>query len=195
MTGPVSNRKRWRWVLAGCATLAALLLLCLFAFPQQVLCVDNGNVTGDVLVVLGGGSYERPTRAASLFREHVAEQVIITGASDHEANRKRLIQGGVPASAILIEPKADSTRENALFTIEMLRKQGARRVILVTSWYHSRRTLHCFRHYAPELQFYSRPAYFAFARSEWRIQGMYRYIRKEYLKLAGYWLFYGVCPF
>lgn len=195
MDCPVRNRKRWCWVLLGCLAIAAILSACLVAFPQQILCTDTGNVTGDVLVVLGGGSYERPTRAASLFREHVAEQVIVTGARDYETNRRLLIQAGVPASAIQIEPRASSTRENARFTIELLRKQGAHRVILVTSWYHSRRTLNCFRHYAPEIQFSSRPAYFAFKRSEWRVQGMYRYIQKEYLKLAGYWILYGVSPF
>lgn len=141
------------------------------------------------------GVYERPGRAAELFRQHAAPHVIVTGAGDCEINRRLLVRGGVPPAAIVVESKSNTTRENALFTIPLLRRQGARRVILVTSWYHSRRALKCFRHYAPEIQFYSRPAYYAFARSEWRPQGIRRYIRAEYAKLTGYWLDYGVSPF
>ena len=39
---------------------------------------------------------------------------------------------------------------------------GAQRVIIVTSWYHSRRALACFEHYAPDMKFYSRPSYFGY---------------------------------
>ena len=52
--------------------LLVLLLSAAFFFPQQVLCVDSGNVQADVLVVLGGGSYEWPIRAAELFRAGAA---------------------------------------------------------------------------------------------------------------------------
>jgi uncharacterized SAM-binding protein YcdF (DUF218 family) len=129
-----------------------------------------------------------------LFRQNVAPRIIITGDGDFESNRQMLIREGVPAACISIEPKARTTRENALFTIPILQQLGARHVILVTSWYHSRRALRSFRHYAPDIQFFSRPAYFAFARAEWRRQGMYRYVRAEYAKLAGYWIVYGISP-
>ena len=58
-----------------------------------------------------------------------------------------------------------TTRENALLSIPLLRSHDDTRVIIVTSWYHSRRALNCFRHYAPDLHFYSRPSYSGFARS------------------------------
>ncbi|HVV73198.1 MAG TPA: YdcF family protein [Verrucomicrobiae bacterium] len=189
------TRKRCLLGLWAAAALGLVLVLAGVAFPHQILSVDSGPVTADALVVLGGGSYERPIRAAELFHEHVAARVIVTGTGDCETNRRLLIQKGVPEDSILVEPNATSTRENALFTSPLLRRIGAQRVILVTSWYHSRRSLKCFGHYAPDLQFYSRPAYFAYARSEWSRQGIYRYIRGEYIKLAGYWVLYGVCPF
>lgn len=194
---PIPRKTPKRWLQLSLALIAVLLLLGLaaFAFPQQVLCVDAGNVDGDCLVVLGGGSYERPLRAAELFKSHAASRIVITGFGDHETNRQLLLREGVPESAILVEPKARTTRENALFTIPLLREQQAHRVILVSSWYHSRRALRCFRHYAPDIQFFSRPSYYAFPRNEWHRQGIYRYIRGEYLKLPGYWLLYGVCPF
>ena len=195
MLSQVFTRKRCWQILSGVAGLFLLVAVAAFVFPQQILCVDSGdNVTGEAIVVLGGGSYERPERAAELFRAHAAPRVIVTGEGDNETNRRLLQQAGVPPSAIILEPKAKTTRENALDTIPILREKGVKNVVLVTSWYHSRRALKCFRHYAPDIKFYSRPAYFAFPRSEWRPQGMYRYIRAEYAKLLAYWLCYGVSP-
>jgi uncharacterized SAM-binding protein YcdF (DUF218 family) len=189
---------RWRRFTIGGLAAAALLALAVLAaavFPQQVLCVDSGAVQGDAIVVLGGGSYERPVRAAELFQEHAAPRILVSGAGDGRSNRKLLVSKGVPKEAIELEERSRTTRENALFSIERLRASHARRVILVTSWYHSRRALKCFRHYAPEIEFYSRPAYYGFARSEWGRERLRGYIRSEYLKLAGYWVCYGVGPF
>jgi len=174
--------------------LAALLAVAAWWLPHQVLCVDSGTTRADAIVLLGGGSYERPARAAELFKEHAAPKIIITGAGDDQINRHLLLKAGVPASAIQMESASRSTRENALLTIPLLQADGATNVILVTSWYHSRRALKCFRHYAPEMRFYSRPSYYAYARAEWTPQGIRRRIRAEYPKLAGYWICYVVCP-
>jgi uncharacterized SAM-binding protein YcdF (DUF218 family) len=192
---PRTAKKTWYKLAVAISALVTAILLAAFALPQQILCVDSGDVRADAIVVLGGGSYERPQRAAELFREHAAPAIVLTGSGDCQANKKLLTAAGVAAEAIETECESRSTRENALFTAPLLHKLGARRVILVTSWYHSRRALRCFRHYVPEIQFYSRPAYFAYPRSQWPRQGMRGYIRAEYVKLVGYWVCYGVCPF
>ena len=80
-------------------------------------------------------------------------------------------------------------------TVKLLRQQKPGRVILVTSWYHSRRALESFQHYAPEMKFYSRPSYVAYARADWPGQRFARRVYLEYPKLFGYWIGYGVCPF
>jgi uncharacterized SAM-binding protein YcdF (DUF218 family) len=203
--------------------LLAVLAAVAFAFPQQVLCVDSGNVQADALVVLGGGSGERPTRAAELFRDGAAPRIIVSGAGDGEGNKRLLVSRGVPPAAIELERKSRSTKQNAQFSIPLLRAMnardlvatphptlspseaereveghgsaGAKRVIIVTSWYHSRRALHAFQHYAPDIQFYSRPSYYAYPRTQWSRQGIAGYIRSGYAKLAGYWVCYGICPF
>jgi uncharacterized SAM-binding protein YcdF (DUF218 family) len=84
--------------------------------------------------------------------------------------------------------------ENAEFSVAILRRGGLTNAIIVTSWYHSRRALNCFRHAAPEMQFYSRPSYDGLVRAEWSRNGMGTNIRAEYMKLMGYWVRYGVCP-
>jgi len=174
--------------------LLALLAAAAIFFPQQFLCVDSGRVTADVIVVLGGGSHDRPQRAAELFRQRSAPRILISGAGDDGINRQILISNGVPSGAIEVEGKSVTTRENAEFTVKMLREQKLDRVIIVTSWYHSRRALACFEHYAPELKFYSRPSYFAFARKDWT-RTLAKRIYLEYAKLPGYWIRYGVRPF
>jgi uncharacterized SAM-binding protein YcdF (DUF218 family) len=186
--------KKLRKVAVGFGIALVLLLGVLYAFPQKVLVVDDGNPKADVIVVLGGGSGERPNRAAELFRSNAAPKILISGAGDTDGNRLLLMHRGVPAGAILLEPNSKTTKENALLSIPMLRAAGAKRVILVTSWYHSRRALKCFRHYAPDLTFYSCPSYFGFARSEWSREHLRRKIHAEYTKTVGYWLCYGVCP-
>ncbi|HLH55412.1 MAG TPA: YdcF family protein [Verrucomicrobiae bacterium] len=188
-------KKHFKRIVFGLlgGSLAALLLA--YWFPQQVLLVDDGFQNADAIVLLGGGSGERPLRAAELFRSNAVPKILVSGAGDADGNRLLLMHRGVPASAISLEPNSKTTRENAQFSIPLLRGSGARRVIIVTTWYHSRRSLKTFRHYAPDLTFYSCPSYYGFPRSEWSHDHLRRRIRAEYLKTMGYWVCYGVCPF
>jgi uncharacterized SAM-binding protein YcdF (DUF218 family) len=186
-----------KWFFKTTLALLGLLLLLAVAavvFPQPFLCVDSGPVKADVIVILGGGSHERPVRAAELFKEHNAPRIIVSGWGDGEINRRLLTAAGVPATAIELETQSRTTRENAQYTIKLLREEKVTRVIIVTSWYHSRRALACFQHYAPEMKFYSRPSYFATARADWPHNRIGRRVRLEYAKLLGYWIRYGVCP-
>jgi uncharacterized SAM-binding protein YcdF (DUF218 family) len=175
--------------------LAITIAVIAYFYPQDFLCVDNGNVSADVIIVLGGGSHERPERATELFKQHAAPRIILTGEGDDEINRQILLRAAIPAKVIQVENKSRTTEENAEFTIKILRAEKIRSAILVTSWYHSRRALKTFEHYAPEIKFYSRPSYFAIARADWKKLGINKRMRLEFLKLPGYWIRYGVCPF
>jgi uncharacterized SAM-binding protein YcdF (DUF218 family) len=162
---------------------------------NALLTIDSGPVKADAIVVLGGGWNERSQRAAELFKDGAAPKIIVTGKGDCAINLALLERAGVPGEAIQTECDARSTRENALLTLPLLRKAGAHRVILVTTWYHSRRALACFKHYAPDVQFYSEPSlYAADERRDWRRKGVASYICKELLKIPGYWVCYGVKP-
>ena len=187
--------KAIRRLVLGLATLFLLGVAAALLFPQQVLVIDNGTSQADAIVLLGGGSGERPTRAAELFRAGIAPRILVSGAGDASGNRLLLMNRGVPSSAIELEPDSKTTKENAQFSIPLLRAKGARKVVLVTSWYHSRRALKCFRHYASDIQFYSSPSYHGFARADWSRENLRRRIRVEYIKTLGYWFCYGVCPF
>lgn len=176
--------------------LALLFLLLIlsaaaFLFPQQALTVDSGETKADELVVLGGGD-GRADRAAELYRQGVAPGVICTGYGDCAANVLVLEKSGVPASAILAEPTALTTFQNAQITVPLLRKMGAHRVILVTSWYHSRRALAVFQHVAPDIQFASRPSYLDYTPPQGTRASYNNHVNIEYLKIIDYLFAYGV---
>jgi uncharacterized SAM-binding protein YcdF (DUF218 family) len=208
-----------------CPSLVVLLVLLaavVWFFPEQILSVDSGPVKADAMVVLGGAGPDRVERAEELFKAGEAPQVICSGCGDDVANEKFLVKAGVPAKDISLEGKSRTTRENAEFSIAMIRALDARRVIIVTSWYHSRRALMCFEHYAPDIRFYSRPSYFGYVgqaedgesahlirsattfspsdaekekaqrKAEWKT--VRGYADSEYLKLLGYWVCYGISP-
>jgi uncharacterized SAM-binding protein YcdF (DUF218 family) len=175
--------------------LVALLALTAYFYPEKFLCTDSGPVSADVIVLLGGGVHERPLRAAELYRQHAAPRIIITGQGDDEINRQILIQHGVPAGAIEVENRSKTTQENAVNTLLLLRAEHVNRAILVTSWYHSRRSLKTFEHYAPDILFYARPSYFGFASDDWKKTGTGKRMRLEFLKIPGYWIRYGISPF
>ena len=177
------------------SALLALVVGVAWFYPEKFLCVDSGNVSAEVIVLLGGGVHERPLRAAELFRQRAAPRIIITGAGDDRFNRSILLKDGVPAGVIQMESDSLTTCENAEFTIQRLRAERVHRVILVTTWYHARRAQKTFEHFAPEITFYSRPSYYAFDRADWSKPGNFKRMRLEFLKLPGYWLRYGVNPF
>ena len=177
------------------SVLLALVAAVAWFYPEKFLCVDSGPVSADVIVVLGGGVHERPLRAAELFRQHAAPRILVSGVGDDWSNRDLLLKQGVPREVIEMEDDSTTTRENALFSIKLLRAQHVHSVILVTTWYHARRALKTFEHFAPEIKFYSRPSYYAFDRADWPKPGNFRRMRLEFLKLPGYWLRYGVNPF
>ena len=59
-----------------------------YFYPEKFLCVDSGKVSADVIVVLGGGSHERPLRAAELFKQRAAPRIILTGLGDDQISRR-----------------------------------------------------------------------------------------------------------
>ena len=187
--------KRFLKFAAAFFILILLVAAALYFFPQTFLCMDSGPVKADVIIVLGGGrTHERPQRAAELFLQQAAPRILVSGFGDDGINRHILMRAGVPATDIQREGKSRTTRENALFSYELLRAQNVHSAIIVTSWYHSRRALKTFEHFAPGIKFYSRPSYFNFHRSNWDYD-FTRHVYLEYAKLPEYWLGYGVWPF
>lgn len=123
----------------------------------------------DVVVVLGGGmgvgppdwpypdlgsAADRVWQGARILRAGKARWVIVSGGSVPwsgergsvaEATRALLVDLGVPAEAVLLEGRSLNTRQNALYSADLIRARGFQRVLLVTSALHMARALETFR--------------------------------------------------
>jgi len=137
----------------------AALALCVSGFlaAEPLLLVRSPAAKADVIVVLGGDGPRRAWRAAALYRAGVAPRVLVTGDGDCTFIRATMIASGVPAAAITIECASRNTWENAAFSAPMLARMDARSAVLVTSWFHTRRALACFRESSPRIRFASAP--------------------------------------
>jgi uncharacterized SAM-binding protein YcdF (DUF218 family) len=99
---------------------------------------------------------DRFTHALWLYRAGKVRRIIISGGlatlrpepgmvPEAEDLATLLKLAGVPAQAILLEPRSHNTRENALFTKALLAQHpDIKSLVLVTSAFHERRALACF---------------------------------------------------
>lgn len=194
---PRKSRRRWRKL-----ALATLLTVCLAAFAvvaglywsDWVLTTEDPPVVADTMVVLGGEWVYRPKHTLELYEQQLAPGIIVSGQGDASAIKRWLTARGVPGSAIKVEGKSLNTMQNAEFTVPLLRERNARRVILVTSWFHSRRAVACFEKVAPEIEFISLPTVADRPKPHWPNRYERKMVLREYLKLAGYLVRYGVWP-
>lgn len=113
----------------------------------------------DVIIVIGDDDFtaDRAKEAAELFRAGWAPQIVASGrmlrpyASVADFIARDLQSQGVPTSAIQrFSHKADNTSEEAEGLRVLAEQKGWRRILLVTSNYHTRRARYIFRKVFPE---------------------------------------------
>jgi uncharacterized SAM-binding protein YcdF (DUF218 family) len=138
----------------------------------------------DAILVLSGGiharSAPRPTvevseagdrvlYGAELFRRGHAPQIVCTGdvgpgtigrRPEAEDMADLMVMVGVPRSAIMLETKARNTHDHAVNLCPMFAERQIRRVLLVTSAIHMRRSLGVFRHSCPTVEYIPAPTDF-----------------------------------
>lgn len=182
------------WFAAGLLLLALLLPVGALYFSKLFLCVDNGLGQTEAIVVLGGEVVYRPARALELYRQGAAPWILISGAGDWQEARIALVGKGVPPDVIELETDSKSTIQNAQYSVRQLRARGVKRAIIVTSWFHSRRALNCFRHAAPEIEFRVAPTVADQPKSPWPSKDERASVLSEYIKLLGYWVRDGIAP-
>lgn len=117
-----------------------------FLSPQDKL--EKADV---IVVVSGGETFSRTQKAVELYKDNWAPKIIVSGAarsgeiSNAMAMKSYAIKKGVLAKDIFIEEESNSTYENALFSKNIIEKNNFKKIILVTSPYHQRRTYMNFR--------------------------------------------------
>jgi uncharacterized SAM-binding protein YcdF (DUF218 family) len=126
----------------------------------------------DVIVVLGGSvlGLEPPRKyiqeadgsrvfgAWLLYRNSKSRHILVTSGvayktasgmvrTEAEDMKELLVGWGVPATAVVVEPKARNTDENARFASELIKYKGWNTVLLVTSAFHMPRSVALFQKY------------------------------------------------
>lgn len=162
---------------------------------DALLAVRTPLPPSDAVVVLGGDGPRRAAKAAALFRQGVAPRILVTGDGDCLSIREDLVRRGVPARAVEVECLSRNTMENAAFSAPVLARMQARRVVLVTSWFHMRRALACFEAAAPGLALLAAPVEPEGGPLDRLVDPDAPRVAAEYAKIGWYALRYGVLPF
>lgn len=98
---------------------------------------------------------DRLLMGLKLYRQGKVEKLLITGGSSKLINRKfkegknvehYLLSIGFPKEALVVEPEARNTHENAVYSKDLLKElgYGDQSVVLITSAIHMRRATACF---------------------------------------------------
>ncbi len=109
------------------------------------LVVEDNPSKADAIVVLSGDGGARLEQGVLLYQQGRAPWLILVGGGQQgsppaaEVMRRQAAALGVPPAKMLLVTQSTSTREDALYTRELMVRQGLRSAILVTSPYHQRR--------------------------------------------------------
>lgn len=115
----------------------------------------------DAIVVLGcrilpsgrptTAARRRAQRAAEAYLQGVAPHIIASGGRrwgaliEADALRSEIVLQGVPEDHVTRELWSLTTHENAVFSVEILKRMGARRVAIVTCAWHVERAIQNFQ--------------------------------------------------
>ncbi len=121
--------------------------------PADAIVLLGGAMRGDThMGTLADLNHhaDRLVYAVALFKAGKAPVIVLTGGgvdgarTEAEQMRELLEVMGVPAERILLERDSRNTHDNAVYAAQLLQAEGIKRVLLVTSAYHMRRSLALF---------------------------------------------------
>ncbi len=144
------------------AVTALLVLAAACPFAGRYLIVDRPLEPADAVVVLAGGRVERWLEAVDLYKEKMATRILLSRGQVEAAEmtlrrrgirfppevdlaREAIGQMGVPANAVdVISRSLDNTAQEAAAAREFAVARRWTSIIVVTSKYHTRRSLYAF---------------------------------------------------
>lgn len=184
-------------------------------FLAENLIVEKPLEKADAILILGGSStyIERTQKAAELYKKGVTPKIFLTNDGQqggwnvsekrnpffYEKARWELIANGVPESAIEVLPEiVEGTQDEAVLFEKTAREKGLKKVLIVTSAYHTCRALSVF-----ELVFGNNSTEIEIGITSpptgeqtpkpfnwWLSPFGWKVVAGEYVKTFGYWLFY-----
>lgn len=192
------KRKAWNIVLLSCFLILAAIFVMIthppWSLMAKLLVVDERPEKVDVLITLSGDT-ERDLYAAELYRLGMAPKIIMSGCGSWAKQMAaRAVNAGAKAQDIILEEKAESTYENAVYSRDIVLKNGFKSAIVVSSPYHMRRAKlvfgRVFRNTGVKL------IYCSTKDSGFNVDGQCKneidrqIVRSEYIKLVYYWFRY-----
>lgn len=133
--GKLINRK---FVLFMC-----LLLLIIGLFSAgSFLVLSESPKQANVIIVLSGGQ-GRVEQAAELYKAGYAHYIILSNAKESTSSSGDMLQTalnlGIPQDVIYTDNAAESTYQNAEFTLTIMKEHSFQSAIVVSSDFHMRR--------------------------------------------------------
>ena len=208
----LTDRRRYVMVRRGCVyALLGAALVVLAALAVIVLARDawlpllahflvyrEAPRQADAIIVLGGGDEARSALGAELYRSGFAPVVIAADGGESYAPYRgeslagQLGRAGVPDAALMLLDAPETTHQEAQMALALLRERAAKRVILVTDTFHSRRARSVFVDVfagsdIEVVSVPSEPAWFA-PDHWWRDERSALAVFNEYAKLLWFWL-------
>ena len=190
---------------------SAVLLGGLVAFGFFVLraghflTVDHALSHADAIVVLGGNP-RRAHHAVGLFNQGYAPVVVFSGGTLRNAglacssallSLEAARELGLPQDAALIAPEAQSTYDEAVNLRRLAEEHGWTSLIVVTDPFHTRRAGRTFRTLLPgvTVRVCAAPNPDHDPARWWQNEHGLVAVPNETVKLAFYWVRYGIRPF
>jgi uncharacterized SAM-binding protein YcdF (DUF218 family) len=207
---PAAPRRRTalRRILAALVLLAIAAGAWLLVYGGRYLQHEDPLVKADAMFVLAGTRLERPLEAVDLYKEGFAPVILLSPGraepgerlvrargirfpTDSELVRDAMIQMGIPAAAVITsDSSVDNTAQEASMLRAMVQARGWRRVIVITSKYHTRRSAFAFRR---GLEGTGAQAVMRASRHDpsdparwWRSRADFRFVASEWQKLIAY---------
>lgn len=150
--------------------LIAVVGVCGLCFPvAQMICFGSTDYRrrADVAVVLGAKVYadgrlslvveERVRTGCQLYAEGLVGHILFSGGPgvgavhETDAMRRRALELGVPAAAILLDPDGWDTDRTAENTLRLCRRHGWKRILAVSQFFHLPRIKLAFHRHGSEV--------------------------------------------
>ena len=190
------------------SVLAAILLFAIvLAWTALARAFSPGGNTGksrfDAIVVLGSPAdnegnptpeqLSRVTEGVHEYERGVAARLILTGGPAHnrfveaEVMARVAESQGVPASALVIEPGALNTIQNACYSVRLMNTHGWRSAEVVSSAYHLPRAGLIFKRLPVEWRLHAAPGLEAGQDSHDGAHAALEYVKTAYYLLYSRW--------
>jgi uncharacterized SAM-binding protein YcdF (DUF218 family) len=152
-----------------------LLILAWAAIARSLAPASNTSLSRfDAIIVLGSPAdsdgnptptqLARVTEAVREYERGVAPRLILTGTAAHnrfveaEVMARSAKAQGIPASAIVLEPEAQDTIQNACYSVRIMKAHGWRSAEVVSSPWHLERAGLIFRQLPVEWRAHGAPS-------------------------------------